>query len=278
MAQNISLWGATYSDVPAVELPKSGGGTASFFDVTDTTAEDDDVAQGKVFLSSDGTLTIGTAMSTEMTILSYGNSTWDNFISAYNTNTIVYCRASSGSNPASGAQTRMAFMAYINADPPTEVEFQYYRSVSSHSASQQGDQVFVYKLNKNSGWSVTTREASTKIVAGTGLSSSYSSGTLTLTASIPSAADTAPVMDGTAAIGSSTEYAREDHVHPTDTSRAPLASPALTGTPTAPTATVGTDTTQIATTAFVTGELDDWVGGKLSMGSNGRLVYTYNTD
>ncbi len=33
---------------------------------------------------------------------------------------------------------------------------------------------------------------------------------------------------------------------------APLASPALTGTPTAPTATAGTSTTQIATTAFVT--------------------------
>lgn len=32
---------------------------------------------------------------------------------------------------------------------------------------------------------------------------------------------------------------------------APLASPALTGTPTAPTATVGTNTTQVATTAFV---------------------------
>jgi hypothetical protein len=34
--------------------------------------------------------------------------------------------------------------------------------------------------------------------------------------------------------------------------KAPLASPALTGTPTAPTATAGTSTTQIATTAFVT--------------------------
>ena len=33
---------------------------------------------------------------------------------------------------------------------------------------------------------------------------------------------------------------------------APLASPALTGTPTAPTASLGTNTTQIATTAFVT--------------------------
>ena len=65
------------------------------------------------------------------------------------------------------------------------------------------------------------------------------------------AAATAPAMDGTAAVGTATRFARADHVHPTDTSRAPLASPALTGTPTAPTAANGTNTTQIATTAFV---------------------------
>ena len=65
------------------------------------------------------------------------------------------------------------------------------------------------------------------------------------------AAATAPGMDGTAAIGTATRFARADHVHPTDTSRAPLASPALTGTPTAPTPANGTNTTQIATTAFV---------------------------
>ncbi len=37
---------------------------------------------------------------------------------------------------------------------------------------------------------------------------------------------------------------------------APKASPALTGTPTAPTADAGTNTTQIATTAFVKGAVD----------------------
>lgn len=37
---------------------------------------------------------------------------------------------------------------------------------------------------------------------------------------IPSPADTSPLMDGTAAVGLSVDYAREDHVHPTDTSRA----------------------------------------------------------
>lgn len=42
--------------------------------------------------------------------------------------------------------------------------------------------------------------------------------------------------------------------------KAPLASPALTGTPTAPTASVATDTTQIATTAFVNAEISADVG------------------
>lgn len=65
------------------------------------------------------------------------------------------------------------------------------------------------------------------------------------------AAATTPAMDGTAAVGTAPRFARADHVHPTDTSRAPLASPAFTGTPTAPTAASGTNTTQIATTAFV---------------------------
>lgn len=42
---------------------------------------------------------------------------------------------------------------------------------------------------------------------------------------------------------------------------APLASPAITGTPTAPTASPGTNTTQLATTAFVKSSLDVVIGG-----------------
>ena len=42
---------------------------------------------------------------------------------------------------------------------------------------------------------------------------------------------------------------------------APLASPALTGTPTAPTATAGTNTTQVATTAFVGTAISNLVAG-----------------
>jgi hypothetical protein len=66
------------------------------------------------------------------------------------------------------------------------------------------------------------------------------------------ASATNPLVNGTVSIGTSLRYSRQDHVHPIDTSRAPLASPGLTGVPTAPTASPGTSTTQLATTAFVT--------------------------
>lgn len=59
-----------------------------------------------------------------------------------------------------------------------------------------------------------------------------------LTANVPIGSSTTPLMDGTAAIGTGTTWARADHVHPTDTSRAaasalasylPLAGGTLTG-------------------------------------------------
>ena len=61
MAQNITLMGASYSAVPSVNLPKTGGGTASFTDVTDTTATASDVASGKYFYTASGVRTRGTS-------------------------------------------------------------------------------------------------------------------------------------------------------------------------------------------------------------------------
>lgn len=61
-----------------------------------------------------------------------------------------------------------------------------------------------------------------------------------------------PEMNGVGSAGTNVEASRGDHVHPTDTTRAPLASPTFTGTPAAPTPTVGDSSTKLATTAFVT--------------------------
>lgn len=89
------------------------------------------------------------------------------------------------------------------------------------------------------------------------------------------ASSSTPAMNGAGAIGSSLRYARADHVHPTDTTRAPLASPGLTGTPTTPTAAVNTNTTQIASTAFVLGQAataSPTMNGNVAVGTATRFA------
>lgn len=184
---NVTINGASYEEVPAIEIPRSDGeGNARFYDpneipypVTSVNGETGDVELPIPEKTSD--LVNDSNFMSGMTILSYGHSTWSDFITAYNARHVVYTRASSNSNPASGSQTRLAFMAYVNnADNPTNVEFQYYRSVNQHTQTQQGDQVYVYKLDKTAGWTVTVRENYTRIVAGTGLTAAFSNGVLTI--------------------------------------------------------------------------------------------------
>ena len=118
---------------------------------------------------------------------------------------------------------------------------------------------FVYD---GTNWIMTDSGIATTTYYGiTKLTSSTSSTSTSLAASaaavkavmdaIPAAYTSNPEMDGTASAGDSVAWARGNHVHPTDTSRATVDSPTFTGTPEAPTAAAGTDTTQIATTAFV---------------------------
>ncbi len=80
-------------------------------------------------------------------------------------------------------------------------------------------------------------------------------------------------MDGEQSVGSLNTVARGDHVHPTDTSRAPLESPALTGTPTAPTAALGTNTNQLATTAFVNAK----IAADVANAVRSKIMITSNT-
>ena len=66
------------------------------------------------------------------------------------------------------------------------------------------------------------------------------------------ASSTTPLIDGTAAVGTGTTYARADHVHPTDTTRAPAAG--STSVTTLGTVTTGTwNATAIGTTYGGTG-------------------------
>ena len=53
MAQNVIINGVTYQDVPEVDIPKAGGGTAKFTDTADATLD----AAGKLL---NGVIAYGT--------------------------------------------------------------------------------------------------------------------------------------------------------------------------------------------------------------------------
>jgi hypothetical protein len=68
-------------------------------------------------------------------------------------------------------------------------------------------------------------------IAGTTDSSTSASSTAFVQNVISSkASSTVPLINGTAAAGTGTTFSRTDHVHPTDTTRAPAANPSFTGT------------------------------------------------
>lgn len=179
---NSSEWTLRNNDIINRQMTGATASVAGTSGIVPAPAAGD---QGKALLG-DGTWGDPTAKLVEM---SYGESNaWAKFLAAYQAKSIVYCGASSNANPGSGAKTRRAFMAYVNNETtPTEVEFQYVRSVGTKTSSQPVDQVFVYKLTSANGgtWSVATRDMAPKLAAGTNTSVSYSSGTYTVSASIP---------------------------------------------------------------------------------------------
>lgn len=113
--------------------------------------------------------------TTELFEAVYGQTSYSDIVQAITDKKIVYCRIT-----PSGA-SRMAFLAYIGS---SNVEFQYYRSLSSHSASNMTDEVYVYTVS-SSGWTTTTRKTGVKVTAGTHMSQSYSNDTLTLDCTWP---------------------------------------------------------------------------------------------
>ena len=56
MAQNVVINGVTYSNVPEVDIPKSGGGTAKFFDTAGADATGADLLTGKTAYNASGAI------------------------------------------------------------------------------------------------------------------------------------------------------------------------------------------------------------------------------
>ena len=54
MAQNVIINGVTYANVPEVDIPKSGGGTAKFYDSSGANAAAGDILTGKTAFGATG--------------------------------------------------------------------------------------------------------------------------------------------------------------------------------------------------------------------------------
>ena len=56
MAQNVVINGVTYQNCPEVDIPKSGGGTAKFYDTANANITSGDVLTGKVGFNASGSV------------------------------------------------------------------------------------------------------------------------------------------------------------------------------------------------------------------------------
>lgn len=126
MAQNVTVAGASYSAVPSIVLPKTGGGTASFIDVTGTTATASDVASGKIFFAADGTQTTGTAS---------GGGGASNFVMGTFT-TGASAGASSLTIPYTGSGYPIAAIVVIDGGAYNSAISDWYTSVQRYAVGQ----------------------------------------------------------------------------------------------------------------------------------------------
>lgn len=179
MSQNISLWGAQYSAVPSILLPKTGGGTASFVDVTATTATASDVASGKIFYTANGTQTTGTNSggggsewthigSTELTVNTTSTSaasagTISCGATAADKDAIIYVRVRDKEGARAGyhAGTDAFFMNYNKANGSTSAfavpAVMCYRYTTSSAWAGTAGQYGVYGYSISNAGVVTVR-------------------------------------------------------------------------------------------------------------------------
>lgn len=132
MAQNITWLGNSYSNVPFIQLPKTGGGDARFDDASVTTAIASDVASGKVFVASDGTITTGTGSGSGIKTATgtfTGNGTRTISVACTFEPDLIYVNSDPGTTASSGT---VAFI--IARDMMTATRYRNNSTSNSHYA------------------------------------------------------------------------------------------------------------------------------------------------
>ena len=166
MSQNIGpLQGAYYSDVPAVTLPKQGGGSATFTDVTDTTAAASDVASGKYFYTAAGVRTAGTNSggggsknvqivqqnATRITSTSYTKACGDITVSKSGTYDVYWTAYRTSTSGTWGTQLYIGSSSYGTAQ--TSFTNSYYQAIHLSNVSLTANQtVSVYGRSRGNNY------------------------------------------------------------------------------------------------------------------------------
>lgn len=160
MAKNITLLGASYSGVPAVTLPVTGGGTATFTDVTDTTATESDVATGKLFYTAAGVLTTGTASG------GTGTSEWTHLkTQEFTISTTSTSAASAGTIACGSVASDDAVIIYVRVRDKSgkragyfagsDAFFMNYNRANNSTSAFSVPAVMCYRYTTSSAWAGT---------------------------------------------------------------------------------------------------------------------------
>jgi hypothetical protein len=213
-----------------------------------TAASTVNIATGATLTATTKAINIGTnGVSGSTTNIAIGTTTGTNAITINGPTTIGNSLTMTGLNITMGSLTATANYFIGNGALVSGAT----RTIGIGTNALAGSTNAI-TIGSAAGTSTTTLQGTTNGVTAAADTNSVA---LATTAYVVGQAGSAtPLVNGTAAVGTSLRYARQDHVHGTDTSRAPLASPSLTGTPLSTTAAADTNTTQIATTAYVVGQ------------------------
>lgn len=161
MAKNITLLGASYSDVPAVNLPQTGGGTARFTDTSPTTATDSDVASGKIYFKADGSQSTGTSSGSSKNAQAHestSRATSSTYTSVNSltcnktgTYTVYWSTMRSSTGGTSGSQLYIGGSAYGTADTANWSNHVQNKVVTGVSITKN-DTVAVYARSRGSNY------------------------------------------------------------------------------------------------------------------------------
>jgi hypothetical protein len=219
------------------------------------------INQGKIYVKVDNGYELDELHNVRITspsngqVLTYNSGLWENQTNGSGTVTSVAATAGTGISVSGSPITSSGTLTITNTAPDQVVSLTAGSNVTITGTYPS----FTIAATGGGGGSGTVTDVS--VVSANGFSGSVA--TSTTTPAITLSTSISGLLKGSSgalAAASATDVPDLPQSKITNlvtdlSAKAPLASPTFTGTPTAPTASVGTNTTQVATTAFVQAEI-----------------------